>query len=52
MNNPFDPLVSNCINAIWNYTKRILICSWKGHDVVMVNCFRCWKWDKTWNEDN
>ena len=50
MDERWTPLHINWINALWNYTKRIAICSWRGHDVVMTQCFTCWKWDKTWGE--
>ena len=40
------------MNAIYNQLKGMFVCSWKGHDVVGTTCFMCWKWDKSWGEDN
>ncbi len=40
--------LDNALNYVFNKLKGFIICSIKGHDVVMTQCFRCWKWDKTW----
>ena len=30
-------------NRLSNLLKRLLVCSWKGHDFYKPYCFRCWK---------
>ena len=43
--------IDNAIITVWNKIKGLLICTLIGHDVVMTQCFRCWKWDKTWSDN-
>jgi hypothetical protein len=30
-------------NRLSNLLKKLLVCSWKGHDFYKPYCFRCWK---------
>ena len=48
MDERWTPLHINWINDVWNYGKRVFICSWKGHDYYQPYCFRCWK--QSWTE--